>query len=577
MRLRTRFVSALIAAGTLALGTVGVALGVASPIHAAATAAGAGSLDPTFNTGGAGANDEIDLVAFGVNDKIYIAGNFTSYNGTAVSGLARLNADGTLDTGFNPGTAAKDKVFAIAEAADGKVYVGGSFSTFNGANAKKLVRLNADGTIDTAFTSQGFLHYASANNTESISSLFITSDAKVLVSGSWDNYGGDYSSGGTAANGIVKLNADGTPDTTFLGAFKGQTFTAAGASKMIYNADKSKITAIGSFFIFRSQPAISITRFTNDGTRDTTFTVGDVVEGPNNYVRGLAATSDDKYYVSGSFSKWKDVEAKLLIRINSDGNRDTTFPAIPTGAYPENIAVDAKDRLYVSGQFGAWGSAMAKGLVRLNKDGSVDTTFDTTVGSPEVSNQSVNPVKKTYVALSPAGKLIVFGPVDSWGGTAIGHIGRIVTDAKPGSVTDVSVKVNGTTATVSWKLPTTGGSPDTITATATEVSSKSVGSSAASSLSCTVPGTEKTCDIKGLVKGKSYTFSVTTSNGGGSAAPATSAKVVIGAAPAAQTSSGTTAALPATGSGDTTGTIAALALVMMACGAAIGLRRRFTI
>lgn len=549
---------------TLSLLSLATPLSVVS--QASAAGGTAGSLDTTFNAGGTGTDKDIDLLVFGSDDSIYIAGEFTKYNGTAVPGLARLKSDGTLDTSFNPGTAAPDKVLSIAEAADGDVYVGGSFDTFNGVAAKKLVSLNKDGSTDTGFTSQGFVHYASANNSENVRSMLITNDNKIIVSGLFDNYGGTYSDGGTAADGVVKLNGDGSIDSSFSGRFKGQTFTTAYAYKMLYNADKSKITAIGSFVALASQASFSIARMGNDGSRDTSFTVGDVPEGPNNFVRGLEQTSDGKYYVSGSFTKWKNVDAKYLIRINSDGTQDTSFPAIATGVWPENIAVDPKDRLYISGQFGTYGTTPARGLVRLNKDGSVDTSFDTSSGSPEVTNAAV-PVQKTYVAISPAGKVIVYGPVESWGGAPIGHIGRIISDAKPGSVTNVKVTISGTTATVSWKLPTTGGTPDTITATAT---AGSVGgaSAQAASLSCTVPGTATKCDIKGLVKGKSYTFSVVTSNGGGSASPAKSAPITIGTTGSTATS---TESLPATGSN---GALTLSALALLASGGLITIRRR---
>lgn len=540
----------------------------------AADASKGGALDTSFNKGGAGADGDIDLVAFGTGDSIYIVGDFTTYNGTKAAGFARLKSDGTLDTGFNPGTAAPDDIYAVTEMPDGDVYVGGTFDTFNGVAAKKLVRLNKDGSVDTGFTSQGFVHYASASNFESVRSMLATSDGKLLVSGYFDNYGGSYadSNAGTYADGIIKLNADGTPDSTFTGAMKGQTFTTAYATTLMYNADKTKITAVGSFFSYESKAAINVTRFANDGKRDATFLVEDVAKGPNNNVRLAAQTSDGKYYFHGSFSKWFDVSVNGFVRTNADGTRDTSFSVPGPGSFFESIAVDAQDRLYVTGRFITWGGSPAIGVVRLKADGTIDPTFDTTAGAPQVAANAVAvPAVPTRIAVSPGGKVIIYGDksFNSWAGTPIGSIGRLIPDGKPGPVGNVTVTVTGSTAKVSWTLPKSGGPVESITATATPVTRSSVRSSVNGTLSCTVPGSQTSCEIKGLVKGKTYTFSVTTSNGGGSAAPAKSAPVTVGT-PADSGES----TLPATGSGETLGAMSVLALMILLAGSATLVRRR---
>ena len=63
--------------------------------------------------------------------------------------IARLNADGTLDTGFNPN--ANNDVYSIALQADGKILLGGRFTTIGGVQRNYIARLNADGTLDTGF------------------------------------------------------------------------------------------------------------------------------------------------------------------------------------------------------------------------------------------------------------------------------------------------------------------------------------------------------------------------------------------------------------------------------------------
>ncbi|MBI4646394.1 MAG: T9SS type A sorting domain-containing protein [Bacteroidia bacterium] len=77
--------------------------------------------------------------------KIIIGGDFTSYDGTAINRIARLNADGTLDGTFNPGTGANGSVRTTSIQNDGKIIIGGDFSSYNGTGRNRIARiLNCD-------------------------------------------------------------------------------------------------------------------------------------------------------------------------------------------------------------------------------------------------------------------------------------------------------------------------------------------------------------------------------------------------------------------------------------------------
>src|SRR5690606_41726309 len=82
--------------------------------------------------------------------KIIIGGSFITYNGTGRNRIARLNADGTLDTGFNPGTAANGSVFPTASQPDGNITIGGSYGTNNGTGPNHIARHNADRPLRTS-------------------------------------------------------------------------------------------------------------------------------------------------------------------------------------------------------------------------------------------------------------------------------------------------------------------------------------------------------------------------------------------------------------------------------------------
>jgi len=82
-----------------------------------------GSLDITFNPG-SGANSQVNSVAVQPDGKVLMAGQFMSVNGTNRRFIARLNADGSLDSSFDPGDGATgatfNTIYALALQVDGQ-------------------------------------------------------------------------------------------------------------------------------------------------------------------------------------------------------------------------------------------------------------------------------------------------------------------------------------------------------------------------------------------------------------------------------------------------------------------------
>src|SRR5690606_41037369 len=83
--------------------------------------------------------------------KVLIGGDFTSYNDISRNRIARLNVDGSIDSTFNPGIGANAPVFAITLQPDGKVLIGGRFNSYAGMSRNKIARLNVNGSLDTTF------------------------------------------------------------------------------------------------------------------------------------------------------------------------------------------------------------------------------------------------------------------------------------------------------------------------------------------------------------------------------------------------------------------------------------------
>ncbi|HRK28998.1 MAG TPA: T9SS type A sorting domain-containing protein [Chitinophagales bacterium] len=177
-----------------------------------------------------GANDYVWSIVVQADGKILIGGAFTSVNGSAVNAgtginrIARLNPDGSLDAAFNSiggiglGGADND-VRSIAVQPDGKILIGGAFTSINGSaestgtGINGIARLNPDGSLDPAFNSSGGVGLGGANG--QVSSIVVQPDGKMLIGGDFTSVNGSAESAGTGINRITRLNADGSIDATF--------------------------------------------------------------------------------------------------------------------------------------------------------------------------------------------------------------------------------------------------------------------------------------------------------------------------------------------------------------------------
>ncbi len=243
---------------------------------------GDGSVDNTFapvvNSGSV-----INALALGDGGKIYIGGNFTTVNGQTRSGIARLNADGSLDAGFNP-TIGNPVINSIVVQTDGKVTVGGAFSGVNGFNRVNLVRFNADGSVDTTFN---------AGSISTVNQLDIQGDGKYVV----------------YAGSLIRLNANGTTDSTF----QSPSFSTSQSSfiiSFIPQADGSIIVG-GNFSSVNGTTRPNIARIKSDGSLDLLF----VPNGANAQINTLVKTPDGKILVGGNFTTIGGVNRIAIARL----------------------------------------------------------------------------------------------------------------------------------------------------------------------------------------------------------------------------------------------------------------------
>jgi len=179
----------------------------------------------------------VAAVAIQSDGKIVIGGVFGLFNGVTVNRIARLNSDGSLDTAFttNAGTGANGTVYAVAIQPDGKIIIGGAFTILNGVTTNRIIKLNSDGSLDTAFTTN-----AGTGANGNVYAVAIQSDGKIVIGGTFTAFNG------LTVNRIARLNSDGSLDTAFT------INTGSGASSIVYAVavqSDGKIVIGGAFTI----------------------------------------------------------------------------------------------------------------------------------------------------------------------------------------------------------------------------------------------------------------------------------------------------------------------------------------
>jgi len=155
----------------------------------------------------------IKEIASQSDGKFIVGGEFSRYGNATLSGrggIARINSNALLDTSFVTGTGFSTPqgggpavVNTIAIQADQKVIVGGFFQSYSGVSANTIIRLHPNGIRDTSFPTNNFVSQARINDIE------IQSNGRIVVGGEFTSYGG------VTVNRIARLNANGSLDTTF--------------------------------------------------------------------------------------------------------------------------------------------------------------------------------------------------------------------------------------------------------------------------------------------------------------------------------------------------------------------------
>ncbi|WP_400191263.1 T9SS type A sorting domain-containing protein [Hymenobacter sp. B81] len=357
-----------------------------------------GTLDKTFNyvagstsTGVGPSGTSVEAIVVQPDGKILIAGSnagFGVYNGDAAApnGVMRLNADGTLDTSFNyvagsTSTGFNGNVYALARQPDGKIVVGGSFITHNNVNGTPngLARLNADGSLDTSF------NYTAGNNDTgvngTVAALALQADGKIVVGGTFTA----YNLNAAAPNNVLRVNADGSLDQTFNYVASSTSTGADAYVTSLLVRPGGQVVVGGALSIYNGDTGAPnyVLQLNADGTLDQTFNyvAGNVSTGANNVVATLALQPDGKVLAGGVFSLYNllDGAPNNLLRINTDGTLDQTFNYVAGNGQNglngnvNSVLVQPDGKVLVAGSSTRHNQTtpIPVGVARLNANGSL--------------------------------------------------------------------------------------------------------------------------------------------------------------------------------------------------------------
>jgi uncharacterized delta-60 repeat protein len=350
-----------------------------------------GNGDTTFNTG-TGMNGDVLALTLQSSGKIIAGGNFTTVNGVPENYLARLNPDGTLDTtGFLHNLAgANGYVYALADQTDDQILAGGDFTSFNGIVRNRIVRLNTDGSIDTSFNPG-----AGADNiVYCIAEAFINGARKIYLGGAFST------ENGVSHPNLVRLNNNGTVDGGFA--------PGAGPNSPVYTVAvyptnsvfAGKLLVGGAFTNINNFAVGHVARLNADGSMDTNF---DLNLSASDAVRAIAVQNDGRILIGGDFTNVDGVALNHIARLNADGTVDTNFTAgvgVGANGTVNAITLQADGRIVVVGQFTQANGVTRNHITRLWPTGATDPTIDFGDGA----NGSI-----AAVVVQPADQNLVIG------------------------------------------------------------------------------------------------------------------------------------------------------------------------
>jgi len=315
--------------------------------------------DPTILFGGALQTD----------GKILVSGDFHSLGAVTTNNVVRLNTDGTQDATFSA-TGSGPSGFQVSAVAirpsDGKIFLGGYFSTFGGQVRNNVALANTDGTVDNTFAGLG----GATDYNPNILAMVVQPDGKILVGGIFNSVSG------TSHNNVLRLNPDSTVDSSF------QVDTNKSTRALLLQPD-GKVVIAGNFGevngVFRNR----IARVNADGTLDLTFNPG---TGADRIIRAVAQDSAGNIFAGGDFSVFNGLPRLGLVKLTPTGAVDPAFNSAGGGANQPRVNAiippDSAGHIVIGGGFTTYNGATAHRIARIDiTTGAIDSAFQAVVGN----------------------------------------------------------------------------------------------------------------------------------------------------------------------------------------------------
>jgi uncharacterized delta-60 repeat protein len=278
-----------------------------------------GSVDNTFSSGTGIDNGEIECITLLPDGKAILGGYFTAYNGTTVKNIIRINSNGSLDTSFNTGTSSNSDIKSCKLQPDGKLLIGGNFSTFNDVAQNRMARLNSNGSVDTSFN-------VSSEPFGDVVDIVVQPNGKILICGNF------LSNSGQARNRFARLNSNGSLDTGFAPTGAGAALTGDWAEVYhMYILQDQKIMVAGLFDSYDGVAKGSVARLyaacaTPAPAGETTQTINETATAP--------ATIEDIVVTAQGTVQWyaseADIEANNPLPAGAELESGTTYYAMQT-------------------------------------------------------------------------------------------------------------------------------------------------------------------------------------------------------------------------------------------------------
>ena len=235
--------------------------------------------------------------------KYVVVGNFNGYDGVVgYEGIIRLNYDLTVDATFLSGTGfgfGSGYSIKIVDEFDNMV-VGGLFSLYNSNPiSNNIVKISNNGILDSTFNTNAATGFDS-----DVNSILVQDDGKIVVGGAFSNY--DI----TPANRIIRLNNDGSVDATFV---YGSGFSSPFGIQTLSLQD-NKIVVSGGLVTYQGVACNNIIRLNLDGSKDTTWNTGTGFTALQ-YSQDIALQNDQKIVLVGNFTTFDSISANYIIRL----------------------------------------------------------------------------------------------------------------------------------------------------------------------------------------------------------------------------------------------------------------------